>query len=383
VAIVASQRNRPRVGSWPTAFFAIVLAGSLLAGCARALPGAPTGGGSAATAEPATGAPAVLGGEVRLAALPDRILVGSATGIYALDQGRLAKIAENPDSNAIRSEIAALADGRLALATSDGATVVLYASGDQGRTWSKRGSKFLGSATGIAGLDVAAIGRAVLVLANEASGSNVSRAVLALSNDGGATWSAGPAPLGGTLTAAGGAYWLIGGVMGDEVRRSADGATWQTATLPMIARYWTADRPVDVAGLGTVLAVTTHNPTGGSRVSFLVTDNGGKSWVEAAAADGPLTEFGTVIPSAVSDDGTWTVVYVDGSRVVSGSLNGGQPVTRSPNGLPPNVVSLVAEGSLLTALAALSSCPSGKSSCTAALVVVQSADGGQTWSVLE
>jgi hypothetical protein len=181
--------------------------------------------------------------------------------------------------------------------------------------------------------------------------------------------------------AAGGAFWILGGVMGDKVFASSDGASWHPVTIPVAAAYWTAGTPAQVDGIGVVIPVTTHGD-GASQVTFLASQDAGASWRTLGSVDGPHTEFSTTLPTSITPDGNWMTLWPDASKVASGNLtNIAAPLIVSPNGLAGNAYGVV----LLSATEAYASsapdsCPGGNQPCTSTTLLLHSADGGQTWA---
>lgn len=278
-----------------------------------------------------------------------------------------------------------------ALATTDGLHLVAaavprqdavaeYISEDGGLTWSSSGEVTIPTPTGMGDLWMGLAGGRVTVLANEPSGSNASLGRLATASVGGGSWRVVDAPTGGILSAAGGSFWITGGVMGDRIFTSADGSTWQRRLLPESSPYWSAAPPLAVSGVGTVVPVTSHDPVGASRVTLWATTDGGSTWTALESFAAPHSEFATTIPLSISTDGNVFAVWPDGSKVLTGVVGSGALRTISPNGLPSNVYQVVALSDREAfAAASPDSCPNGKQSCRSATVIVRTTDGGQTW----
>jgi len=334
------------------------------------------------TTEPTTASEAFVG-EVRLEMVDDQLLVVSDAGIYRVERSDLAKLGPFPDSAPVRSGVTAFGGGRLGMATSDGGNVTLYVSDDSGTTWKAAGSTAIESPTGVVRLDLAGHGSSVSVIAEEASGSAFRFAFASSSTDGGATWETTRAPAGGALTFAGGAYWLIGGVMGDEVYRSTDAIDWKAVTIPVEEPYWPAGEIEEVEALGLVIPVSTHPIGAASTVVFMGTTDNGGTWRILTSVPAPPTDSSTSVPTMITPGGDWTVVYGDASKVISGRFGSDETTVRSPNGLPIGVLDIGGTSGGLVALTMPSSCPDGKASCTSTTQLVWSFDAGQTWNPIE
>lgn len=90
-----------------------------------------------------------------------------------------------------------------------------------------------------------------------------------------------------------------------------------------------------------------------------------------------------MIPLAISSDGTWILIYPDGSNVVSGGVDDRATIAESPAGLASDVADVVLTDQAVTVLATPSSCRTGKASCTYSVIVLQSRDLGRTWSPIK
>jgi hypothetical protein len=279
-----------------------------------------------------------------------------------------------------------------AMTSSSGANVVyvtsrdlhsvdVFTSSDGGTSWATSGDHEITGIEAIGDLHVAALGDQFAVLAVEASSTAVSYGIVATRADTGGSWVLRPAPVGGDIASAGGRFWITGGVMGDQVFASTDGSDWGSIKLTVSATFWTAATATDVKDVGVVIPVTSHDPTGPSDVMFLATSDVGKTWHSLTSVDAPPTEFNTTVPTSITPDGHWVVIWPDGSKIVSGAFARQDSKILSPNGLPTNVYA-VAFSSPTSGVAAssLASCPDGKPSCTSATIVSQTDDGGQTWA---
>jgi hypothetical protein len=180
-------------------------------------------------------------------------------GLFEMAEGRLTPVSI-PRPSSRTSEGIAAAGAVVAVAVAPGQnSLLVLESTDGGASWATRGPVSLSSPTVLADLRLALIGPRIVVLGSEQSGSQVSTALVASSADAGQSWTVEQAPSGGDVSAAGDRFWLVGGVMGDELFTSDSGSTWQRVHLPVDAQFWTAGRPVALATGEVVLPVTTHS----------------------------------------------------------------------------------------------------------------------------
>lgn len=300
-----------------------------------------------------------------------------------MKDGTLVRAGAVPDEAPIRSRLIELKSGELAVASADGDLIHVYVSSDRAATWRLVGSVPVGAIDGIAGIALASTNGTFVVLAEEQSSSAFRFARLAISVDDGVTWKTEQAPIGGELSTVDSTFWLTGGVASNQVFSSVDGSDWHEHSLPLPANDWSADRAFGGAQIGAVIPVTIHDGDRDSRVVFMTTRDGGQSWSEGASAVAPSSASGSTIPSVVGPDGSWMLVYVNGSKIISGRLGTDDVKIVSPNGLPQNVMDVEMIGPTLTVVATPSSCPAGKGSCVSQVAILQSSDDGQTWQVLQ
>lgn len=343
----------------------------------------PAVSGSGAVMPPVTpSSTSDLSGAQFVRAGPSAIVLAT-TGLYRASGNRLQPLSPPFPPTSGQREALAAADPMhfVAAATIDAQAVDERQSVDGGQTWTSPASVRVPTDNGIGSLSVGAIDTYIVALANEASSAAVSNAMVAASSDKGASWSVVSSPAGGTLSAEGGVFWLVGGVMGDRVYESNDGMSWRPVNLPVTAPYWTAGSPAQVEGVGTVIPITTHEQ-GASQIIFVASQDQGVSWRVLGAAPGPQTEFSTTLPTSITSSSDWMTVSPDGSKILAGNISQVDAHRIiSPNGLPSNVYGVVLLSSTEAyALAAPSSCPDGKQSCTSTTVLLHSVDGGQTWS---
>src|SRR6266540_4326008 len=99
-------------------------------------------------------------------------------------------------------------------------SVSVFQSKNGGSNWTSIGKgTFSNAYDGLADVSVAAHGANIVILANPQSGSNSylrSGDVMVTANSG-STWKSSRAPVGGTVTAGEGVFWLVGGPERDKV----------------------------------------------------------------------------------------------------------------------------------------------------------------------
>jgi hypothetical protein len=362
----------------------VIAALVVVGGCSVASPSgsaAPSSSGDIAT-PPANASPSASLTNVRLARAGLHVVILS-NGKAILENGAPMNITgqgipATPSIEALTSGT----DAKLVyVAARDTHSVIALASTDEGASWTPAGQKDVSSVDAIGELHVAALGDQFAILVDEAASSAVSSGAVAVGRGPGGKWAVGPAPVAGDISSAGGRYWIVGGVMGDQAFSSKDGLAWEATKIPASATYWTAALAVDVDGLGVVVPVTSHDPTGSSDVTFFATSDSGKTWTSVASLTAPLTEFNTTIPTSVTSDGQWFAVWPDGSRILVGSLGAKENKVISPNGLPANVSQvLFLSPTTGVAVGNVTACPDGKASCASSSVVTRTDDGGQTWT---
>lgn len=336
---------------------------------------------------PAGNSRAGLSADARLVASGTDEFVLSGNSLYGLRAGTLVKVAAlaPPQGSAVRAVAFDGANG--AMVASNGALLTMFSSSDIGHTWKQIGSKSLAQEApdGLGDVDIAVANGRTVVLADEPSGSNFSSALVLTSAGTTGDWVLGRAPSAGTLFAADGLFWLVGGVEHNQVFVSEDGAQWMPTKLPVSAPSWSAGPGAAGPGGGAIIPVTVHKPGAASTVSLLRTTDHGLTWsLVASVALSVHTEVGITAPVAVSPGGSWVIVQADGARVFRG--DGADPAsiqTISPNGLPAGVGQVAFPSSTDgLALAGVSVCPAGKNSCATSMAAFRTLDGGQTWGPL-
>jgi hypothetical protein len=284
---------------------------------------------------------------------------------------------------AVRSNLEVTADARLFVATTSDRSVDVLESDDRAATWSRVGAVSVDAVDPLAGLVLAVHGSRIVVLAQEQSSSAFTFARIAASADRGQSWAIANAPSGGAISAASGSFWLVGGVSGDRIYQSSDGLTWEVVEAPLKAADWTAGQVVEATAFGAVVPITIHDRDRASTVAFFGTTDGGRSWRALGLTSSASSASGTSLPINVAPDGRWIVVDPDGSSVRSGVLGEQRVNTVNQVSLPSNVTSVLINGDTVTVSATPGSCPDGKSSCFSTIALLQSVDGGTTWTQLD
>jgi hypothetical protein len=373
----------------PTAKFMVAAVTMLAtASCGRAPAGASEVASTPPTILPAASASLAL---VPEAILPDDSVLFRVGDKVLLIGGQEMSVVSGEDLERLDASglplkhasaaIGGATEADLVAAESDGSSVSVYRSGDGGVTWKALATVPVETYAGLGTVSVAVKDTHLVVVVNQASGSATSIGTVLVSDDDGATWRSNPAPVGGTVSAAGDAFWLVGGVIGDDVFRSEDGVKWDRIKIPATVKYWTAGPATSVSDAGVVLPVTATDPDAGGGVTFWASSDAGQSWRALSSVDLEPAEFDSPVPADVRADGHWVVMTTDGSRVFTGTLGDAGIKKVSPSGLLENVwqVEMTSTNELIV-IASTDECPSGKTSCSSALVLVVSDDGGQTWT---
>jgi hypothetical protein len=353
-----------------------------LVGCVSAGPVGSTGPAASvapvASAIPSTSRSHV---DVRLARAGGHVAI-LKDGTATLESGTRVDIVGRDQPAPVSEAMTASSDVDLVyVAVPDAHSVTAYTSGDGGGSWSTGQRHLVPDIEAVGDVGVAIVGDRLAVLLVEATSTAVSSGVVAIVANGNEKWILSPAPVGGTISSAGGGFWIVGGVMGDQVFASADGSTWRPVTIPASTKYWTAGTATTVDRVGVVIPVTSHDPGRPSDLSFLATSDQGKTWRSVASVSAPPTEFDTTIPTSITADGHWVAIWPNGSKVLAGTLGAKDQTIISPNGLPANIGAVeFSSATVGVAVGSVANCPQGKSSCTSTAVVTRTNDGGQDWT---
>lgn len=312
-------------------------------------------------------------------ALTDRAL-------FRLENDALASVAAlpkaNPASAAAAFDPTNSQQAVLAEVDDTAATVNVYTSPDAGRTWVLRTSRPFASLSqlGIGDVDAALIAGRIVVLSNEMTGSNSSSAVALSSVDGGATWTTRAVPVGGSVTNAGGAFWVTGGVQLNDVYVSPDGLAWTRVTPSAASAEAQFTRPKTTGAGSVAIASSTPDPNAGTRLNIWTTGDSGVTWQNA---DSAAIAEAAGRPAYVAMTSTrWVAAPEAGSRIYSHAISGsGDPDVISPNGLPSVEGLAFVSATSGAALSVETTCPTGKASCASAGSVYITSDGGQTWTL--
>lgn len=305
------------------------------------------------------------------------IILGAARSFAILPGGGTIEFGPTLTGRPRSEAIAIASPSLLALAVAlDPATVAVYRSMDDGSTWTSPTTVAFEATPGIRAIDLASAGDSLAILATDDSNANVSSGEIAVAGTD-FSWKTAVAPAGGGIRSALGKFWIVGGPRLDEVYTSSSALTWTKVNLPIKGSLWSALPPVEVAGIGAVIAVIAHEPEH-SLVTFYGSATG-TSWTPLNTFAAPATEQSTTIPISILPGGQWMAVSPDASKVFSGTV-GAAVAEVSPNGLPIGTDDVVLV-SPTVAVAATSSgrCASGKQACTVSTDLVRTTDGGQTW----
>jgi photosystem II stability/assembly factor-like uncharacterized protein len=207
----------------------------------------------------------------------------------------------------------------------------------------------------------------------------------------GQTWIRRDVPSGGDLTLSpdGSTAWIAGGAINDELYRSTDnGKTWDRVELPISdlpVGGTVAISPPEVMVDGTiVIPVTTHAPNETTTVRFMVAQDNGATFTQAAKVSvEAVTSDGVRIPTSVLAD-AWIILEPAANRVYTLSAQGGQPTVVSPNGILPGITGITfATTTIGWATVDYATCEGAKGNCSEYRLLYETTDGGQTWTRLQ
>jgi hypothetical protein len=242
---------------------------------------------------------------------------------------------------------------------------------------------------GSADLETTTGGPAGLLITLESS-TNFSPGLYFGTSDGQA-WVRRDAPSGGDLTLSpdGRSVWIAGGPLNDQLYRSADnGKTWDRVRIPVsdlpVGGTVAMSAPRVTADGATVIPATTHRPDETTTVRFMVTQDDGATFTQAANVPvEAVTSEGVQMPTAVLAD-TWIILEPAANRLYTLPAGGGQPKVISPNGLLPGVTGITfATPATGWATVDHAVCQSGKDSCSEYSLLYETNDGGQTWDRIQ
>jgi hypothetical protein len=262
------------------------------------------------------------------------------------------------------------------VAATDGETVTVARTADGGRTWQSAVTK---ASEEIGRLEVG-FGDALrgALLAQVRTGGALSRAEMFTTADGGATWTAGSAPVAGHLRVdPDGRIWLAGGVLGDELYTSNDQArTWSRPALQLVKTTTVDGMAPPERG---ILPVTLTDGAV-SRVALFRSSDNGANWRETDSV--PLAaRLSGAAPSVVRDSGPLVLDPAIGRlyiRRTTGAAASGD--ARTAAGLPSGVIRLAfPDENNGWALSSSGSCANGKQNCSITSSVSSTSDGGTTW----
>jgi len=261
--------------------------------------------------------------------------------------------------------------GVVAAAAGDSITVATTRNG--GRTW--RTATMHGPAvtpTGYSSLSVS--------FGNEAQGAIVARAATSqafslgtifATTDGGASWSAHPAPEAGVVRVQpDGRIWLAGATLSSSTDQ---GRSWTPSALALAGPVAAAavSPPID----GTVPVTVLSGER--TEVQLLTTVDGGQTWGQPARL--PVRgRTGPGVRLAVAGTTAGHVVY----DTVAGHAYRRDGLDTRPSGLPDGVqtVTFAPDGKLGWALAGYGTCGTGKRDCRYHHRLLTTTDGGATWT---
>lgn len=208
------------------------------------------------------------------------------------------------------------------------------------------------------------------IMARAATSQAFSVATVFVTTDGGASWSARPAPEAGAVAVEpGGRIWLAG----SSLHRSTDhGQTWSRSDLGLAGPVVTATVSPPLAATLPVTVVLGER----TEVQLLTTRDDGSSW--GAPARLPVAgRTGPGVRLAVAGTPAGPVVY----DTVAGHAYRRDGTDLRPSGLPDGVsaVTFAADGRSGWALAGFGTCGAGKQDCSYHDDLLATTDGGATW----
>jgi|GEM_PF-6675351 len=348
--------------------------GVLIAACALTL------AGCAATPRPDTGsasaaAAAMTGAEPLDAALvtPDFGWVLTADRLLvSRDGGTTLTPVEVPVQAGV-PRAAYFADARTGVvAAVTGETITVASTTDGGTTW--RSTAVRAPAVSAAGYAALAVsfgdGSHGAILARAATSQAFSLGTILATGDGGASWSAHPAPeAGALLVEPGGRIWLAGAALHSSTDR---GRSWARAELELAGSGEAVTVSPPVAGTVPVTVVT----GGRTEVQLLTSTDGGRRWGRPARLPA-VGRTGPGVRLAVAATPGGPVVF----DTAAGHAYRRDGTDLRPAGLPDGVqaVTLTPDGRYGWALAGYGTCRTGKQDCTYHHDLLATTDAGATW----
>jgi hypothetical protein len=277
----------------------------------------------------------------------------------------------------------------IVLAGSKDFTPWVQYSSDSGATWTAAtlpvGS---GNAGGVR--LVAKNGTVVGMMVTDVTSSNFSSGEWYATSDGGQTWTHHAAPSGGSVTASNGNLWLVGGPQANLLYESSDaGSTWSKVSLPQAVSADGAALTVPGALSDGDVVLVALIPTSNSGSTFGLdvyqSSDQGASWTLGASTSyhGSIGS-GVSAPSIISSDVVWIGTPSGKPRLFRYTKGGRLTPTNSVGLYQEGSVSAVSAfgGSAAWATVQSGACPSGKSSCVEVGSLLATADGGQTWTLV-
>jgi hypothetical protein len=207
----------------------------------------------------------------------------------------------------------------------------------------------------------------------------------------GQTWVRRDAPSGGDLTLSpdGSTAWIAGGAINQELYRSTDnGKTWDRIQLPVndlpVGGTIAISPPLPMANGETVIPATTHAPDETTTVRFMVTQDDGATFTQAANVPvEAVTSDGVRIPISVLAE-AWIILEPAANRLYAVPEQGGQPKVLSPNGLLPGITGITfATATIGWATVDYATCQGAKGNCSEYSLLYETTDGGQTWTRIQ
>lgn len=199
--------------------------------------------------------------------------------------------------------------------------------------------------------------------------------------DDGSSWGAeSKVPVGGVVTAAGSALWLVSDTAQRLFRSTDAGQEWTAVTVPS-SDGGAAFNLAGALSTGRVVLVadTPNSSTGAPKVDVLTTMDGGLSWQVLSQSSFPGMVGGNVPMSAsVVSESVWIGSGSAPDPLVVAST-GKITVVSSPAGVSGVDAISASSSSSAWATFITSGCPSGKSSCSSASSLGETTNNGASW----
>lgn len=359
-----------------TGFSWIVVSAVILCACGRPVPSATADVSPSAGARPPTGPRIVafdaIGDNTAWVVTDRALLITSDNGLTwgsvpaANVEGIRAMLALTPQHIVLAG-----------LSSPNSADVVVRISVDGGQKWQESRLQPQGQPGDVR---LAAGDGLLAALVVQTTSSNFSEADLFVSRDGGA-FEERPAPAAGMLSITGANdVWLAGGVIGNQLWRSADsGRTW--SEVPLSSQLGTAigvSAPRRIAD-HLVLPVTINGPA--TQEAWLISSDDGATWQQTARVlVGGDSGAGVALSPSTAGDRVVVAGFAGAGGLFAVTASGGSVSPVLPDDLPVGLTTLhFTSATAGWASVVQSGCLSFKTQCFETTRLFATTDGGRTW----